>query len=280
MDAPQPVILIIADISGYTRFMVANAQTLVHAQAIVTELLEAIIHEVDVPLRVSKLEGDAVFLYAVRGREADDAWSAAKGRIATKLVAFFDAFTAAVARLSQVRVCKCDACAGVSSLRLKAIVHAGEALVHRVGHFEELAGVDVIVVHRLLKNSVEGTDYILMTEAARRELGDVPGLPSKDAVECYDDVGDVKTCVFRRGSVAQPAPPAAPSGAFAVAWSWTMLGRSVARLARPDAAFHNVPAAPARGRVGMLAFLLLIEPFVLLAMLPVLLLRGLRTRRQ
>ncbi len=46
---PEPVVLFVADISGYTRFMTANAKTLAHSHTIIAEL--------------SKLEGDAIFFY-------------------------------------------------------------------------------------------------------------------------------------------------------------------------------------------------------------------------
>ena len=39
-DAPEPVLLVIADISGYTRYMTANAKTLAHSQTVITELME------------------------------------------------------------------------------------------------------------------------------------------------------------------------------------------------------------------------------------------------
>ena len=45
-DTPQKVFLLIADISGYTKFMVSKRKTLAHAQAIITELMEAIIAEI------------------------------------------------------------------------------------------------------------------------------------------------------------------------------------------------------------------------------------------
>lgn len=57
-DAPEPVLLIIADISGYTRYMTANAKTLAHGQTIITELIHAIVHQIELPLEVAKLEGD------------------------------------------------------------------------------------------------------------------------------------------------------------------------------------------------------------------------------
>lgn len=62
-EAPQPVLLIIADISGYTRYMTANAKTLAHSQAIITELVQAVVRQIELPLEVAKLEGDAVFLF-------------------------------------------------------------------------------------------------------------------------------------------------------------------------------------------------------------------------
>lgn len=265
--SPQPVILVIADISGYTRFMVANARTLAHAQAIITELLEAILREVDVPLRVSKLEGDAVFMYAARAGETDAVWEDAKRAIGRKLLAFFDAFSAATARLASAHVCSCAACDSVRALRLKAIVHAGEAIVHDVGGFRELAGVDVIVAHRLLKNSVEGSDYVLMTEAAYRELGppgDMSRGPSVRATERYDDVGEVPVHVFRR-AVSEETLEAPAFRRSAVGWASVLLWRSMKRLAMPDGAFRNVPSRPeSGGRVGALLFFLLIAPILLL----------------
>ena len=58
-DAPEPVLLIIADISGYTRYMTANVKTLAHSQTIITELIHAIVRQIELPLEVAKLEGGA-----------------------------------------------------------------------------------------------------------------------------------------------------------------------------------------------------------------------------
>jgi hypothetical protein len=59
------VVLIIADISGYTRFMTRTKMSLAHAQAIITELLQSILHEIEIPLHVVEIEGDAVFFYGI-----------------------------------------------------------------------------------------------------------------------------------------------------------------------------------------------------------------------
>ncbi|MGH8049243.1 MAG: DUF2652 domain-containing protein, partial [Arenimonas sp.] len=50
---------------------------------------------------------------------------------------------------------------------LKAFVHSGEIAIKQVRQFEELAGEDVILIHRLLKNQVPSRDYVLITEVAR-----------------------------------------------------------------------------------------------------------------
>ena len=66
----QDVILILSDISGYTNFMLSNRTSIRHAQIIITELTKAIIAQVEIPLEISKLEGDAVFLYALKTNSA------------------------------------------------------------------------------------------------------------------------------------------------------------------------------------------------------------------
>jgi len=75
---------------------------------------------------------------------------------------------------------------------LKIIVHSGEALLSQLGNFSELSGVDVIAVHRLLKNLVPGNQYLLMTEPAYRDLA-FPGDIEVVEGEEVHDVGVLKT---------------------------------------------------------------------------------------
>ncbi len=51
---------VIADISGYTRFLTDSA--LEHANGIIAELLNAVINTVHAPLTVSSVAGDSVFM--------------------------------------------------------------------------------------------------------------------------------------------------------------------------------------------------------------------------
>ena len=91
------------------------------------------------------------------------------------------------------------------TLRLKLIGHYGAAVRSKVAGFDELSGVDVIVLHRLLKNEVSGSEYILLTEPAFRFLS-----PPGDYVahrERYDDVGDIP---LRLRTLKASVPAAAP----------------------------------------------------------------------
>jgi hypothetical protein len=207
-NAPEPVMLIIADISGYTRYMTANAKTLSHSQAIITELIKAIINQIELPLEVAKLEGDAVFLYCRKQNPAKP-WPEAKQMIGQNLLALFGMFREKIGELSRSTHCHCNACACIGSLRLKLVIHSGEALFHRVFNFLELAGVDVIIVHRLLKNSVEAGQYLLLTEAARSDLEFPEQIQLNRGSESYEDLGQINTLVFipDAPTASAPAPP-------------------------------------------------------------------------
>ena len=58
-----PAFLVMTDISGYTRFMRMHTSSLLHAEQIITELIEAVLDKADYPLTVGKQEGDGVFFY-------------------------------------------------------------------------------------------------------------------------------------------------------------------------------------------------------------------------
>jgi len=195
MDEERRVLLIIADISGYTRFMTANAKVLAHAQLIITELIETILNGVDYPMEVSKLEGDAVFLYSIIDT---DEWAdpATHERLCMQLLAAYAAFADRVIELTQSRICMCDACSTIDRLRLKMVMHAGTALFHQVGQFNELAGVDVILVHRLLKNSIQADEYVLVTDPAFDELSFPEAISWTRGSERYAELGEVPTRLY------------------------------------------------------------------------------------
>jgi len=113
-----------ADISGYTKFMVENQLSAVHGQIVITTLIETILREVDIPLQLQGIEGDAVFVYAEHPGN-DDAWREVLAEIRTKLLRFFEVFCAGAVTAMESTPCKCAICKNVEHLQLKVIVHSG-----------------------------------------------------------------------------------------------------------------------------------------------------------
>jgi Protein of unknown function (DUF2652) len=263
-DAPEPVLLIIADISGYTRYMTANVKTLAHSQTIITELVKAIVKQIELPLEVAKLEGDAVFFFC-RKQNGSPPWPETRQIIGKSLLAFFRMFSEKLNELSQSTTCACSSCKHIEKLRLKVVVHSGEALFHRVLNFVELAGVDVIIVHRLLKNSVAADQYLLLTEAARHDVEFSGQIQLSSGVETYDDIGQVKTLVYLPDG--QPAATADATGTsfrgrFGKAWKLFVKLWFAPFAARPQLA-HITSDVSAAGRTGFALLTLLLTPVFL-----------------
>ena len=186
--------LVIVDISGYTQFLNRRNLTLLHAEEIITQLLESVIDVAEYPLTLNKLEGDAAFLYAVM----DDNHEEAAQDILQQALAFFPAFRRKAAELSHdTSYCDCNACSRIDTLKLKAFLHHGEVVFKKIRQFEELAGKDVILIHRLLKNGVEADEYILMTESfAELTEEDIPEYKKESRTERYDNIPPVQVNVF------------------------------------------------------------------------------------
>jgi len=153
---------------------------------------------------------------------------AAARDVMAQVKAFFPAFDGCLGRQRAARAhCSCDACTGIDKLRLKAFVHAGEMALKRVRLFEEMAGESVIFVHRLLKNSVEQREYVLMSEAARAAAG-IDETLLRPHEENLDGVGPARLwlCAAEEIPFDLPAggiqavadPPAASFGKRLLGW--------------------------------------------------------------
>jgi uncharacterized protein YndB with AHSA1/START domain len=176
--------LVLADISGYTAFLTGTE--LEHAQAIIHELTTLIRERLAPPLRFVKLEGDAVFCYA------DEAAFPDGERLVELLEACYFEFSNRLENMVRGTTCQCSACASMGSLGLKFIAHFGTYIVQASGGLDDLAGPDVILVHRLLKNSITETlgvqAYAFFTDACLRHLPAAFVLPRH--AETFDSFGE------------------------------------------------------------------------------------------
>jgi hypothetical protein len=234
--------IVLVDISGYTRFITQHKTSLLHAEKIITELLESVIDTSDNPLIVNKLEGDAALFYAF-----SDGTPAAARDILGQVRRFFDAFYKRESEMVEVNMCSCEGCMQMSQLNLKAIIHHGEVAIKKVRQFEELAGEEVILAHRLLKNSIAKKEYILMSEPFFALSGGLPGEVVEQRKEECDGFG--KVAVRVQYPVHRLAHPPVP--ADQLKFSLTKLPQ-ILRLQgyaflrslglRKDGGFRNLPA--------------------------------------
>ena len=96
-------------------------------------------------------------------------------------------------------------------MKLKAIIHQGEVAVKRMREFEELAGTDVIIIHRLLKNSLDSNEYILITDNFHQLCSEginENGLTCEPdiRVENCEGVGEVKIVAYYPNCEELPKP--------------------------------------------------------------------------
>jgi uncharacterized protein YndB with AHSA1/START domain len=127
-------------------------------------------HRALVPaLELVKLEGDALFCYADGARFTD-------GERLLELIesCHFD-FTRRLEEMQRNTTCTCAACRSIDTLDLKFVAHYGEFVGQRLAGTSDIAGPDVILVHRLLKNQVADQTrwrgYALLTRACADRIG-------------------------------------------------------------------------------------------------------------
>src|SRR5688572_7578126 len=137
---------LIADISGYTGYL-AGVE-LDHAQDIIADLMNTVVKCLRPPFKLAKFEGDAAFLWA-KGDTFDGA------SIQDAVESAYFTFRKRLRNIEQATSCECKACHGMNQLDLKFVCHHGEFVKQRMAGRDELAGRDVILVHRLLKNGVK-----------------------------------------------------------------------------------------------------------------------------
>ena len=188
LPKPEAAYFAIADISGYTSFL-AGVE-LDHAQDIIADFMDTVVKGLRPPFRLAKFEGDAAFVYALTEK--------VDGSLLQDTIesAYFK-FRRRMRDIRQASVCECKACVAMGDLDFKFVVHYGEMVKQKIGGREELAGRDVILVHRLLKNTVsekvgDGA-YALYSDACIQTLGIDPveqGLVAHQ--ESIDIIGDVK----------------------------------------------------------------------------------------
>jgi hypothetical protein len=188
LPSVEPACLVIADISGYTGYV--TGVELDHAQDILADLMDRLVKTLRPPFKLAKLEGDAAFGYVVTDKIDGSL-------LQDSIESTYFAFRRRLRDIGRATSCECDACRRIPQLDLKFVVHHGEVAKQRVAGRDELAGRDVILLHRLLKNSVDsklgGRAYALYTDTCIRAAGIDPMVQGLiEHIETIDGIGEVR----------------------------------------------------------------------------------------
>lgn len=202
----QQAVIVLVDNGGYTRFMRRLKQSLAHAEATITDLLDAVIESAEHPLAVNELEGDAVFFYAT----ATDETLPAVARYALQQANhFIGVFERRKAEMIRDVVCDCEACTAIVDLSIKAVLHHGEVQQRRIHGFNKVSGLPVIEAHRLLKNKVPVKEYLLCSSAFDAVSGGLDGHEGTALVEHCEGIGDFSVVYYVPDESSRTQPAAA-----------------------------------------------------------------------
>lgn len=140
--------ILIPDISGFTKFVHETEFTA--GREIIRELLQVIINNNVLNLKISEIEGDAILFYTKH--------PLTPLQIRDQYEIILDGFREKVNELSLRNGFEID-------LSLKLIAHYGELSTYLISDFEKLYGKAVIEAHALLKNSINSKSYFLLTNS-------------------------------------------------------------------------------------------------------------------
>jgi hypothetical protein len=199
--APERTLLLIADIGGYTEYMRTHRMSLAHAEVNTARLLEAVIDAAG-DFDLVEIEGDAAFL----SRRADALDDEATAAVMTRAVGAMHLAFHRERRYVATNLCPCDACEQADNLKLKFVAHVGEVATQTIRNRHKLVGIDVILVHRLLKNPVQAPEYILFSEDLYR-TGGTAFDPVQELPQELEGIGPVLTYVADIEDVAGSLPP-------------------------------------------------------------------------
>ena len=216
--ATRRAVLLIADIGGYTEYMQFHRSVLGHAEAATSRMLDKVVGAAR-GFDLIEIEGDAAFL----SRDAEGPGSTdSLNAVTNAAVAMHGAFHKE-RQLVQLNMCPCGSCKQTGDLKLKFVAHVGEVATQTIRRRKKLVGLDVIHVHRMLKNPVDVPEYLLVTDEL---YGTAPSALTMQHLELnLEGIGQVRTHFMDVGELAPP--PSHPSWSERIGGTLAMVGRGL-----------------------------------------------------
>lgn len=195
-------IIWIADISGYTEFVTRTE--IEHANVVMMNLFSAMLEDSPLQLRVMEVEGDALFCWLplqARRPSLEELFALVNHQF-QRFVGVQRWFAEAFGCPQR---CDCQVCQSLMRLKIKFVLHRGHVGLYRIAQFEKIAGVDVVVAHRLLKNAVTEPEYVLATSSLLEEVGGpIEESHWREGEDDYPVLGRIR---YRYHPLVRPAEP-------------------------------------------------------------------------
>jgi uncharacterized protein YndB with AHSA1/START domain len=171
---------VLADIGGYSTFLTDVG--IAHAKEITSHLFNGLFEGDRDTWKVGNIEGDCLFLYSESRKSP--------GEVFTYLRRLYETFRESIEEIASGSTCRCGACDRSGDLTLKFVVHGGAFDTQEIAGRTELIGSDIVVAHRLLKNSVPVREYALVTRRLA-DIAETSGLRVTPGRDEYGDVGAI-----------------------------------------------------------------------------------------
>jgi hypothetical protein len=195
-------VLLIADIGGYTDYMSSHRMSLAHAEVNTARMLEKMIDAAP-GYDLIEIEGDAAFLSRQAGADENGTAIVDILQVAASMHrAFHEERQYVTANL-----CPCAGCKGAADLKLKFVAHIGDVATQTIRERIKLVGIDVILVHRLLKNPVGIPEYVLMSEELYHTGEQSLPEPVHEVSPELEGFGTVRAYFVDVGDLDDPLPP-------------------------------------------------------------------------
>lgn len=150
-----PVFFCIPDITGFTKF-ITSTDNEEFAHRVITSVLNKVADSNILDMDIAEIEGDAIFFYKT-GRLP------AIKKVAKQCQGIYDVFRETIASFQESDEELYAKYLSKNQLGIKIVVHHGHISLAQINGHTKLMGEDVILAHKLLKNSIQEPCYILLT---------------------------------------------------------------------------------------------------------------------
>ncbi|MGW9167898.1 DUF2652 domain-containing protein [Agromyces sp. NPDC055658] len=195
-------VLLIADIGGYTDYMSSHRFSLAHAEVNTARMLDKMIDAAP-GYDLIEIEGDAAFLSRPAGGRDHESEVAGVLQV---VVAMHRAFHLERQNVA-ANLCPCAGCKEAAELKLKFVAHVGDVATQTIRDRVKLVGIDVIQVHRMLKNPVAISEYVLLSDELHRGGGSALPAAVHEISQELEGIGTVRAYFVDVGDLDGELPP-------------------------------------------------------------------------